>query len=114
MHRSKLPPCGGTDSANYNKSTIRLTPHGFEAAVLEQLDPPRLKFGRIQVNSKKHPPSASDSYTRSYTLFNGGVKGESYRVEARVEITANHAGGDPNEQDPLPVTNSADITIPRD
>ncbi len=97
---------------NIGYKVIRLTPLGFEAAELDRIHPPRLKIGFIQVNSKKHPPSASDSYTKSYTLPNGGFEGQRYRVEARVEITASHVGGGRNEQDALPVIDSVDITIP--
>ena len=91
---------------------IRLTPLGREADVLEVLNPPKLKVGFIRTESDRHDPSASDSYTDDYTLFNGGDAGQTYQVQARVEITARYADGDPNNQDVLPVQDQADIFIP--
>ncbi len=91
---------------------IRLTPLGHEADVLECSNKPIL-VGFIQANSDNHDDSANDYYSDDYTLPNGGVPGERYRVEARVEITAQYPDGDPNEQDVLPVIDQADISIPR-
>ena len=90
---------------------IRLTPLEREADVLDRANKPVL-VGFIHSNSDNHDPSASDSYSDSYTLPNGGEPGERYRVEARVEITAQYPDGDPNEQDVLPVIDQADIFIP--
>ena len=81
---------------------IRLTPLGREADVLDRSNKPIL-IGFIQANNGNHDKSASDSYSDDYTLPNGGVAGQTYRVQARVEITAQIVDRNPNEQDVLPV-----------
>lgn len=91
---------------------IRLTPLGFEADVLEILKPPKLKAGFIRTESDLHDRSASDSFSDDYTLFNGGDAGQTYQVQARVEITAQYPVGKPDEQDVLIVEDQADTSIP--
>lgn len=79
----------------------------------QQLDVPDhlpIVFGVIEAyaddNDKEY------SYSDSYSLWNGGVEGRRYVVEAEVTITAQIAGGDPNQIDQLPVRERQILPIP--
>ena len=52
------------------------------------------------------------SYSDSYTLGDGERAGRRYIVEAKVTITAQISGGDPNEIDVLSVPEQQTLTIP--
>lgn len=82
--------------------------------ILDQPAPPLpINIGVISKDHQFFESNASQPYSDTYELPNGGNPGSRYYVEAKVTITAQYPQF-PNNQDELTVEDREELSIPRD